>query len=211
MATKFIIGIDEVGRGAVAGPLYMCAFALPVNKLSLKGVSLPPLRDSKKLSHAQRAKWLSYFLKARKDGKITWTIASVSPKTIDRIGMAEAVRRATTRAASGVVKKVGRNVKILLDGGLYANKKHPMLRGLAQETLIRGDERIPAISCASIVAKEKRDALMRRMHNIDYPDYGFNEHKGYGTEAHRRAVLCHGPSDIHRLTFIRTWVKIGKK
>ena len=74
MRAKFIIGIDEVGRGAVAGPLYMCAFALPVNKLSLKGVELPPLRDSKKLSHAQRAKWLSYFLKARKDGKITWKL-----------------------------------------------------------------------------------------------------------------------------------------
>ena len=125
--------------------------------------------------------------------------------------MAEAARRATTRAASEAVRRAGRPVKILLDGGLSADKRHAALKGIPQETLIKGDERIPAISCASIVAKERRDALMRRMHRKKYPHYGFDLHKGYGTSAHRKAVARRGPSEIHRLTFITQWVKMNRQ
>lgn len=207
MKHKFIIGIDEVGRGACAGPLYVCAFSLPL-KLSLKGVDLPPLRDSKKLSESQRKKWLAYFSRMRKEGKVAWAIARIAHHTIDRIGIAESTKRAATHAVVTLIKKEGRPQKILLDGALYVDKRHTSLQGIQALTIIKGDERIPAISCASIVAKVRRDALMTRARK-KHPGYGFDIHKGYGTEAHRRVVRRKGPSGIHRLTFIRGWAKIN--
>ena len=206
MKGKFIIGIDEVGRGACAGPLYVCAFALP-QKFPLKVNGLPPLRDSKQLSPRQREEWLSYFSRGRKEGKVAWAIARISHKEIDRKGMAYATKKAATRASEALVKKEGRPGLILLDGSLYVDSNNPALKNIRAKTIIKGDEKIPAISCASIVAKVMRDSLMARSCKA-YPGYGFERHKGYGTRAHRVAVSRRGPSAIHRLTFIRGWVKI---
>ncbi len=209
MKRKFIIGIDEVGRGACAGPLYVCAFALPVG-FRLGGGNLPPLRDSKRLSESQRKRWLVFFSRSRRAGKVAWAISRVSHETVDRIGIAEAARRAATRAAASLVRNIGRPRRIFLDGSLFFDGRYRKeLRGVPAHTLVKGDERIPVIACASIVAKVRRDALMTRLAR-EFPRYGFDAHKGYGTLAHRRAVRRHGPSEIHRLTFIRGWVKMAR-
>lgn len=206
----WIIGVDEVGRGPLAGPLYVCAFALPVRPPFLKEENLPPLRDSKKLSGSQRKRWVKYFSRARREGKVAWEIARIPNDVIDRIGISAATRRAATRAASALVRRVGVPRKILLDGSLYLDTaRREILSGIPAETLIKGDERIPAIAAASIVAKERRDTYMRILDGME-PRYGFGTHKGYGTLAHRKALKRYGPSNLHRLTFIGNLARMRK-
>ena len=170
---KYIIGIDEVGRGPLAGPVVVAALAVPT-KLRIKNAELrknfksAKLRDSKKLSLKQREIWFEY---VKKHPKIFYAIASVSPKVIDKINISNAANLAVTRAfqklvntyaiASVLTKNNNVNVKIFLDGGLYLNKKYPRL---SASTIIKGDEKIPVISFASIVAKVTRDRMMRKLH-----------------------------------------------
>ncbi len=206
---KYIIGIDEVGRGPLAGPVVVAALAVPT-KLRIKNAELrknfksAKLRDSKKLSLKQREIWFEY---VKKHPKIFYAIASVSPKVIDKINISNAANLAATRAfqklvntyaiASVLTKNNNVNVKIFLDGGLYLNKKYPRL---SASTIIKGDEKIPVISFASIVAKVTRDRMMRKLHK-KYPQYGFDKHKGYGTKEHFKAIRKHGLSPIHRKSF----------
>ncbi|MEK9168320.1 MAG: ribonuclease HII [Patescibacteria group bacterium] len=206
---KYIIGIDEVGRGPLAGPVVVAALAVPT-KLRIKNAELrknfksAKLRDSKKLSLKQREIWFEY---VKKHPKIFYAIASVSPKVIDKINISNAANLAVTRAfqklvntyaiASVLTKNNNVNVKIFLDGGLYLNKKYPRL---SASTIIKGDEKIPVISFASIVAKVTRDRMMRKLHK-KYPQYGFDKHKGYGTKEHFKAIRKHGLSPIHRKSF----------
>ena len=206
---KYIIGIDEVGRGPLAGPVVVAALAVPT-KLRIKNAELrknfksAKLRDSKKLSLKQREIWFEY---VKKHPKIFYAIASVSPKVIDKINISNAANLAATRAfqklvnsyaiASVLTKNNNVNVKIFLDGGLYLNKKYPRL---SASTIIKGDEKIPVISFASIVAKVTRDRMMRKLHK-KYPQYGFDKHKGYGTKKHFKAIRKHGLSPIHRKSF----------
>ncbi len=206
---KYIIGIDEVGRGPLAGPVVVAALAVPT-KLRIKNAELrknfksAKLRDSKKLSLKQREIWFEY---VKKHPKIFYAIASVSPKVIDKINISNAANLAVTRAfqklvntyaiASVLTKNNNVNVKIFLDGGLYLNKKYPRL---SASTIIKGDEKIPVISFASIVAKVTRDRMMRKLHK-KYPQYGFDKHKGYGTKKHFKAIRKHGLSPIHRKSF----------
>ncbi|MDO8556890.1 MAG: ribonuclease HII [Candidatus Jorgensenbacteria bacterium] len=211
MARHWIIGIDEVGRGPLAGPVTVAAVALPrrVSSIKYKVPSIQKkkkgvirLRDSKKLSPEQRETWFQWV----KEKKIPYAIASVSPRVIDKINITQAANLAATRAFKKLITKHKISIsgtRVFLDGGLYVNKFPKLLTtNYKLQTIIKGDEKIPAISLASIVAKVTRDKRMARLHK-KYPRYNFHIHKGYGTRAHIAALVKYGPSDIHRLTFIR--------
>ncbi len=209
---SFIIGIDEVGRGPLAGPVTVCGVIIPL-KFDVKKMNEKiPLKDSKKLSPLQRERWFSLI---KKEVNISYSLKSVSPLLIDKMN----ITRSANHAAACVLKNLERKIKfnrlhtyIYLDGGLYIEKD--VLKDLGipfrhVKTVIRGDEKIPAISLASIVAKVRRDAYMERLH-LKHPNYGFSAHKGYGTEMHRKAIKQHGPSKAHRLTFIRNFYTIKR-
>jgi len=208
----WIIGIDEVGRGPFAGPVTVCGTFIPskfdVRKIN-KGV---PLRDSKKLSQSQRESWVSFI---KKEKSVSYSLKSVSPSVIDSINITRSANRAATRVLEDLYKKIKfdtPHIYVYLDGGLHIEEKSLRKLGIPLDhvkTVIKGDEKIPAISLASIVAKVSRDAYMRRLH-MKYPQYGFNIHKGYGTKKHRKAIRRHGPSKVHRLTFIRNFYTIKK-
>ncbi|KKT29335.1 hypothetical protein A3G55_00070 [Candidatus Giovannonibacteria bacterium RIFCSPLOWO2_12_FULL_44_25] len=198
MARKFIVGIDEVGRGCLAGPLTVAAV------LMRRAVNFRGIRDSKKLSAKQRKVWESkikaYGLRHKALG---FAIASVGSQIIDRIGISASARLAVSRCLRKLTTNYQLstiNYKILLDGSLYAPRTY-----LNQKTIIKGDEKIPLIAAASIVAKVYRDRKMTRLHKL-FPQYGLAVHKGYGTKLHRQAIKKHGLSSIHRLSFCHNFV-----
>ncbi|MGC9603600.1 MAG: ribonuclease HII [Minisyncoccia bacterium] len=202
MEPRYVIGIDEVGRGALAGPLSVGAVALRLGRgfdpAVLRALKLN-LRDSKKLTPKQRVAWVKYL---RKRDDIKFRVASVSSKVVDKLNVSRAANLAATRAFEKLVDELILKTKplVFLDGGLY-------LRGdwgkrLRVRTVVKGDEKINAIKLASIVAKVHRDRLMVRRHE-KYPRYGFPKHKGYGTARHIRSLRRHGLSDIHRKSFCK--------
>lgn len=202
---KWIVGIDEVGRGPLAGPITVAAVAIKIKKdyndfseaAGTAGASiLSGIKDSKQLSEIQRGKWNDVLSKHR----IMRAVSSVGPRTIDRIGIANAARQAVARCLCALERKIQEknfadHSLVLLDGGLYAPQSFR-----AQKTFIKGDERVPIIAAASIVAKIHRDRNMVRLHRR-YPKYGFNVHKGYGTALHRARIVVYGLSAEHRSTF----------
>ncbi len=190
----YILGVDEAGRGPLAGPVTVAAVLLPRRFYFLKG--LLPFRDSKKLSEIQREKWRKYFYN-RED--VFFEVSSVSPLVIDRINISRAVNLAANRAVKRLVEKNGfysDDFKIYTDGLIKINL------GIDFKTVIKGDEKINAIKAASIIAKTARDRKMKKIHK-KCGDYGFDRHKGYGTYEHRRMVRKYGPSEVHRLTFLK--------
>ena len=192
------IGIDEVGRGCLAGPITVVALALS-KKLRFKN----PLKDSKKLSPSQRDAWFAYI---KNEESIFYAVAHVQPSVIDRINISKSANLAATRAFEklSTMQQLDRT-RVLLDGGLYLN--NPALN-VRPKTIIRGDEKYNVIKLASIVAKVYRDRLMARK-DKQWPDYAFYRHKGYGTELHRKALKKRGPVNIHRLTFIDKIIKMS--
>ncbi len=186
----FIVGIDEVGRGAVAGPLVVGAslgYWDKENKTFLKGI-----RDSKKLTPKQREDWVLKF----KKGKIKFYTSKISNKLIDKNGMGWALKK----AVADVLKKTHKKIDLVyLDGGLHAPEKY------SQKTIIKGDDKIPMISAASVYAKVYRDHLMVKM-DKKYP-YDFKIHKGYGTRAHFHKIREKGISAIHRKSFLKNLTK----
>lgn len=192
MSHKYILGVDEAGRGPLAGPVTVAAVLLP------RRFYFPPhlpLRDSKKLSEIQRMKWREYVLGR---GDIFFEASSVSPKVIDRVNISRAVNRAATRAVGRLIERCGvspSEFKIYTDGliEIYLDMEF--------KTVIKGDEKINAIKMASIIAKTTRDGKMKRIHR-KYGEYGMDRHKGYGTLEHRMMIKKHGPSEVHRLTFL---------
>ena len=216
-ASPLIIGIDEVGRGALAGPIVVCAALVHTDFRRRKSVRLAtsgtPLRDSKKLSPKQRERWAAYF---KGNPAIEFSVARVYPRRIEKMNISRAANLAATRAykkrivISAAKSKLFANsrklankeitdIPVFLDGGLFlGNGKQPK----NAKTVVKGDEKIPAIAIASIVAKVHRDRYMCRLAK-KYPAYGFDVHKGYGTKSHYRAIRKHGVSDVHRKTFLR--------
>ena len=195
MARRIIIGIDEVGRGPLAGPVTVAAVACPHDKLrTINSKLFRGIKDSKKLSAIQREAW---FLKLK---KTPYAIASVSSAVIDTIGIAPAIRLAVGRCIKKLTKdyKLSTiNSQVLLDGALRAPSIYKN-----QKTIIKGDEKNPVIAAASIVAKVHRDRLMVRIHK-KYPHYGFDAHKGYGTKMHQAAIRTYGLCAIHRKSFCK--------
>jgi ribonuclease HII len=198
-----IIGIDEAGRGALAGPVVVAAVRIP------KGFyprlrNLPKLKDSKGLSPIQRNVWFEYI---RQHPDIFYTTARVYQRCIEQNNVAKSANLAASRTLENFKRDLGKatkNSSILLDGSLYLGlQKH---KELPAKTIIRGDQRIVAIKLASIVAKVTRDNYMIRLHK-KYPSYNFHLHKGYGTAMHASMIKKHGLSKVHRLTFVQKLIQ----
>lgn len=214
MKAKYIIGIDEVGRGPLAGPVTVAACCVIKNFPDIKDKKiLPRLKDSKQLSEQQREVWFRAMRTAQQEGSIRYEIVSVAPAVIDRINISQAANRAATQALEKLLTKLPNTIRkkchIRLDGGLYLNRLSSTYNILHTKTVVRGDEKIREISLASIVAKVTRDRMMVKLHN-KHPQYGFRAHKGYGTKMHRDAIARHGISGAHRLTFTRKYHKMNK-
>jgi ribonuclease HII len=189
--TKFIIGIDEVGRGPLAGPVAVGAVVATPEILR----RYRKIKESKQLTPLCRAEWHARITEDVGPA-LRYAVSYVSAKKIDEKGITWAIRHAL--AAS--LKKLNIDpdeCTVLLDGGLRAPPEY-----IHQETIIRGDAKETVIAMASVMAKVERDRRMLTLHK-KIPAYGFAAHKGYGTRAHIRALKKRGPSLEHRLTFLR--------
>ncbi len=176
-----VAGVDEVGRGSLAGPVVAAAVILS------PGAAVPGLTDSKLLSPTARARLAETILGAA----AAWALGSVEAGEID----AGNILRATLRAMAEAVGQLSPQPQlVLVDGAIL-----PAL-SIPARAVVQGDRRVPAISAASILAKVTRDRIMEGW-AVQFPDYGFAQHKGYGTAAHRAAIARYGPSPIHRRTF----------
>ncbi len=180
---NFVVGLDEAGRGPLAGPVVAGAVIMRQNtKLSLK------INDSKKLSEKKRD---FFYEKLTNHKDVRWGIGIVSEKVIDKINILEATKLAMQKA----VKDLKINADFLLiDGNFGINAKIP------QKSVVKGDQKVFSIAAASIIAKVTRDRIMQKMHK-KYPAYGFDMHKGYGTALHVSNLKNFGPCAIHRKSF----------
>ncbi len=184
-----VVGLDEVGRGALAGPVVAAAVHIDLFEWGTKiPEELKIVRDSKQLSPNQRERVVRALGQQR---GVYFALGIVSEKTIDQINILEATKQAMVKAVESLPLKPG---LVLLDGNfsLPINSK--------QISVIKGDQKIFSIALASILAKVARDKIMINYHR-DYPRYHFDRHKGYGTLRHRQAIGLYGPCPVHRLSF----------
>lgn len=191
MEPKKLIGVDEAGRGPLAGPLAVCALHATSEILErYLGVG-----DSKQLSPKTRQAIFSELHEARAAGIVVYAVSFIAPERIDREGMSKCLALGVERSLSKLL--IGPEcAEVLLDGSLKAPPCY-----LLQKTIIKGDETETVISLASIVAKVTRDRRMMELGKL-HPQYGFEKHKGYGTKAHYEALKLHGPSSVHRRSFL---------
>lgn len=180
-ANELICGVDEAGRGPLAGPVFAAAVILDPTKL------IVGLRDSKKLTPARREA-LAIQIKAN---ALAWSIAQCSEAEIDAINILQASMLAMRRAIEGL--------KIQPTLALIDGNRCPVI-AIRTEAIIEGDDKVPAISAASILAKTARDAALVILHQ-QYPHYAFDQHKGYPTELHLERLRAHGVSPVHRKTY----------
>jgi len=179
----FIAGVDEAGRGPLAGPVVAAAVVLPHNFPIPQGIN-----DSKKLSSSQRQR---LFSEIKENSKIRWSVGIVDALKIDEINILQATYLAMKKSVEGL----GENVDFCLVDGLPVHGlpvKH--------QAIVKGDSRSYSIAAASIIAKETRDEMMVN-YSLEFPEYGFEKHKGYGTKMHMEALAEFGPCPIHRMTF----------
>ena len=211
---KWVVGIDEVGRGALAGPVTVAAAMLAIDARGrVAHVPFRRLKDSKKLSAAQREFWLTQLVASP---SVRFAIARVYPRGIERLNISAAANRAALSAFSQLLKKykLPLTTSVYLDGGLFLGSKDRQQKAVAMKvanakTIIKGDEKIAAVAAASIIAKVSRDAFMTRLARR-YPEYGFELHKGYGTVIHLRAIQKNGSCPAHRLTFLTKRPKMNR-
>ncbi len=214
---NYIVGIDEVGRGPIAGPVAVCAFVCEKDFFDTIEIDVP-LRDSKKLTKIQREKWFEFLKKEKIKGNCDFAVSLVSAEQIDKFGIVPSIQKALDQSLNKIANQdfgnflrvgtPGERVKrenlhkpeqlfLYLDGGLKAPKEYTN-----QQTIIKGDELHPVISCASIIAKVSRDNLMAK-YAEEFPNYGFEKHSGYGTKAHYDAIKKYGMTILHRRSFLK--------
>lgn len=180
---QMICGVDEAGRGPLAGPVCAAAVILPPN------AEIPGLNDSKKLSDKKRRELYPII----KEQAVAYGIAFVDHKTIDEIN----ILQATYKAMGDAIAQLSVKPELaLIDGNRAADF------GVPTETVVHGDSLSASIAAASVLAKVSRDDYMLEMAK-EYPQYGFEIHKGYGTKAHYAAISEHGTSPIHRMSFLK--------
>jgi ribonuclease HII len=188
---KYVAGIDEAGRGPLAGPVF--ASAVLILKKDFKKVKkIKSVRDSKKLKEDKRKEVCLDLLKNK---GIKWGIGKVSEKTIDRINILEATKLAMIKAIKDLEKKNKIKVDFLILDG-----KMKLDFDVNQKSIIKADDKVFSVSAASIIAKVKRDELMEK-YDKKYPEYNFKKHKGYGTKEHLRRIKKNGICEIHRRSF----------
>lgn len=178
---SFIAGIDEVGRGPLAGPVVSAAVILK------KNAKIPGLKDSKQLTKAQREALFPIIMKNALD----YSIAIVSPKTIDKINIANAIRLANKMCIAHLEKKPD---IVLIDG------RDKQTLDIPYKTIIKGDSKVKCIAAASVLAKVLRDKLME-YYAKEFSSYNFEKHAGYGTREHRTLIGRYGPCEIHRMSY----------
>ncbi len=184
---KCICGVDEAGRGPLAGPVFAAAVILS------KSNSIDDVTDSKKLSAKKR----EYLFDIIKDRAVSYSIAFATEKEIDNINILNATMLAMKRAISGLY--VNPDIA-LIDGDKAPDVNIPI------KTIVKGDSLSASIAAASILAKVSRDAYMKDMAKI-YPEYNFEKHKGYGTKLHIELIKKYGPCKIHRKSFLKRILK----
>jgi ribonuclease HII len=191
-----LVGVDEVGRGPIAGPVTVGVFVCEKGKLNKIVKSGPSdLKDSKKLTKSKREAWSLHLHSCMKDGLCSFEVVSVSSIDIDKKGIQYSIRSAI---GAGFKKlNILHDSYVLLDGGL-----RPPDLYTKYQTIIKGDEKEPIIAMASIVAKVKRDGFMTKM-ALKYPDYGFEKHMGYGTAGHYKALKNKGITPLHRKSYLK--------
>jgi len=181
------VGVDESGRGALAGPLVAGAVALPAN------IEIPGLKECKQVSRGERERLYRIIT----ERALAWQTAIINAQVIDRIGLQQANLMALTEAAEGLAEKLGDLSLFVLVDAFPLNPSRFSLDFLA---LIHGDRVSVSIAAASIISKVTRDRIMYQYHQ-KFPLYGFDQNVGYGTEKHLRALKKHGPCSIHRRSF----------
>ncbi|MHB0865992.1 MAG: ribonuclease HII [Minisyncoccota bacterium] len=198
---RFILGVDEAGRGPLAGPVAVGVVAVPEGFDVAR--EFPGVADSKKVSPKKRERIFEMLEARAAQGDARFIVEFESAGAIDEEGIAVVIRRALACGVERLVHGVGftksdmqaGTVHVMLDGALRAPPEY------SQETIIHGDALVPIISLASIAAKVERDRLMVAL-AAEYPEYGFETHKGYGTSAHYAALLKYGLCAVHRRSFI---------
>ena len=184
---KLVAGVDEVGRGPLAGPVVCAAVIMPTDDI-IDGIT-----DSKKLSEKKR----EYFAEMIKEKAIAYKIFSIDEKTIDKINILNAVKTCMEGAVN--------NLKILPDAVIVDGLDVGLnLNAGTVEYVVKGDLKSYTVGCASIIAKVYRDNLMKE-YAKRFPEYGFEKHKGYGTKEHIDKIREIGPCEIHRRTFIKNF------
>ncbi len=182
---KAVCGVDEAGRGPLAGPVFAAAVILP------EGCEIEGLNDSKKLSEKKREALFDVI----KEKAVSWSVASVDEKVIDEINILQATYLAMKNAVEGL--------DVPADYALIDGNRLPPLP-INGETVVKGDAKSMSIAAASIIAKVSRDRFMLEI-DKKYPQYHFSKHKGYGTKLHYEMLTEHGISDCHRLTFLKSF------
>ena len=188
---ELVCGVDEAGRGPLAGPV--CAAAVILKK----GQVIEGVNDSKKLTEKKREALYDVI----KNEALDYCIAFASEKEIDEINILQATYLAMKRAVEGL--------SLNCDYALIDGNRMPPL-DIDGETVIKGDSRSESIAAASILAKVTRDRLMLKLAE-KYPQYQFEKHKGYGTKLHYEMLDKYGPSEIHRQTFLKTWYQKNER
>lgn len=184
---KYICGIDEAGRGPLAGPVVVASVIMPPDSM-IEGVN-----DSKKVSEKKREILYDKII----EEAINYSVAIISEKEIDKINILNATKEGLTQSIA--------NLKIRPDLILVDALDKIDTLGIPFKPIIKGDALVYSISCASIIAKVTRDRIMRQMDEI-YPEYGFAGHKGYGTAKHIQAIKEYGLCDIHRKSFTKHFI-----
>lgn len=184
---KLVCGVDEAGRGPLAGPVCAAAVVLP------KGLILEGVNDSKKLTEKKREALFDVITQQALD----WSVAFATVEEIEEINILNAAMLAMKRAVEGLKNPVD---FAIIDG----NKKPPL--EIDCEAVVKGDANSMSVAAASILAKVSRDRILRQ-YAVDYPQYGFEKHKGYGTKAHVEALKKYGPCEVHRPSFLKKILK----
>ena len=192
---KMVAGLDEAGRGPLAGPVVAAA-------VIFNSPFFSKVKDSKQLSPKQRENFYEILTNAP---DIVWGVGVVSEKVIDKVNIFQATKLAMVKAVKNLEKRAYQNFHdrgnsdkvgfLLIDGNFRLEKVK-----IPQKSVVKGDEKVFSIAAASIIAKVTRDRLMRKYHK-KYPEYEFARHKGYGTKAHFASLEKFGPCKIHRKTF----------
>ncbi len=186
--TKYICGIDEAGRGPLAGPVVVASVIMPADSM-IEGVN-----DSKKVSEKKREKLYEEII----ENAISYSVGIVDQKEIDRVNILNATKAGLTESIRGLKVKP----EIILVDALTGIDTC----GIPYHSIVKGDAKCYSIAAASIIAKVTRDRIMRQWHEI-YPQYNFIQHKGYGTAAHIAAIKEYGLCPLHRLSFVKNIIK----